>query len=86
MVPGFLWGKWMEVMGSIWSDGERQESRGDGIVGSGGKSWCEQWLFKREGRRQVLRYDGDECDKGRMPTKIELTLKQSQQGVNNDVL
>nr|GEZ56982.1 hypothetical protein [Tanacetum cinerariifolium] len=22
----------------------------------------------------VLRYDGDECDKGRMPTKIELTL------------
>nr|GEU79291.1 retrovirus-related Pol polyprotein from transposon TNT 1-94 [Tanacetum cinerariifolium] len=25
------------------------------------------------------RYDGDECDKGRMPTKIELTLEQSQQ-------
>nr|GEX58310.1 hypothetical protein [Tanacetum cinerariifolium] len=24
-------------------------------------------------------YDGDECDKGRMPTKIELTLEQSQQ-------
>nr|GEU99920.1 hypothetical protein [Tanacetum cinerariifolium] len=34
----------------------------------------------------VLRYDGDECDKGRMPTKIELTLEQSQQGVSNDVL
>nr|GEU76970.1 hypothetical protein [Tanacetum cinerariifolium] len=34
----------------------------------------------------VLRYDGDECDKGRMPTKIELTLEQSQQCVSNDVL
>nr|GEX03577.1 hypothetical protein [Tanacetum cinerariifolium] len=29
---------------------------------------------------------GDECDKGRMSTKIELTLEQSQQGVSNDVL
>nr|GEX26398.1 reverse transcriptase domain-containing protein [Tanacetum cinerariifolium] len=28
----------------------------------------------------------DECDKGRMPTKIELTLEQLQQGVSNDVL
>nr|GEV42227.1 retrovirus-related Pol polyprotein from transposon TNT 1-94 [Tanacetum cinerariifolium] len=34
----------------------------------------------------ILRYDRDECDKGRMPTKIELTLEQSQQGVSNDVL
>nr|GEX21495.1 hypothetical protein [Tanacetum cinerariifolium] len=34
----------------------------------------------------VLKYDGDECDKGRMHTKIELTLEQSQQGVSNDVL
>nr|GEU57073.1 hypothetical protein [Tanacetum cinerariifolium] len=34
----------------------------------------------------VLRYDGDECDKGRMSTKIELTLEQLQQGVSNDVL
>nr|GEX12791.1 integrase, catalytic region, zinc finger, CCHC-type, peptidase aspartic, catalytic [Tanacetum cinerariifolium] len=34
----------------------------------------------------VLRYNGDESDKGRMPTKIELTLEQSQQGVSNDVL
>nr|GEV84458.1 hypothetical protein [Tanacetum cinerariifolium] len=34
----------------------------------------------------VLRYDGDECDKGIMPTKIKLTLEQSQQGVSNDVL
>nr|GEX66826.1 ribonuclease H-like domain-containing protein [Tanacetum cinerariifolium] len=34
----------------------------------------------------VLRYDGDECDKGRMPSKIELTLEQSQQGVSNGVL
>nr|GEU40425.1 retrovirus-related Pol polyprotein from transposon TNT 1-94 [Tanacetum cinerariifolium] len=34
----------------------------------------------------VLRYDEDECNKGRMPTKIELTLEQSQQGVSNDVL
>nr|GEY26330.1 ribonuclease H-like domain-containing protein [Tanacetum cinerariifolium] len=42
--------------------------------------------FKYLVRRIVLRYDGDECDKGRMPTKIELTLEQSQQGVNNDVL
>nr|GEU31904.1 retrovirus-related Pol polyprotein from transposon TNT 1-94 [Tanacetum cinerariifolium] len=31
-------------------------------------------------------YDGDECEKGIMPTKIELTLEQSQQGVSNDVL
>nr|GEU78808.1 retrotransposon protein, putative, unclassified [Tanacetum cinerariifolium] len=37
-------------------------------------------------RQIVLRYDEDECDKGRMPTKIELTLEQSQQGVSNDVL
>ncbi|GJV10280.1 hypothetical protein Tco_1351821 [Tanacetum coccineum] len=29
---------------------------------------------------------GDECVKGKMPTKTELTLEQSQQGVNNDVL
>nr|GEY68358.1 retrovirus-related Pol polyprotein from transposon TNT 1-94 [Tanacetum cinerariifolium] len=34
----------------------------------------------------VLKYDGDECDKGRMATKIELTLEQSQQGGSNDVL
>nr|GEY56586.1 ribonuclease H-like domain-containing protein [Tanacetum cinerariifolium] len=32
-----------------------------------------------------FRYDGDECDKGIMPTKIEVTLEQSQQGVSNDV-
>nr|GEV37067.1 hypothetical protein [Tanacetum cinerariifolium] len=37
-------------------------------------------------RNSSLRYDGDECDKGIMPTKIELTLEQSQQGVSNDVL
>nr|GEY23121.1 hypothetical protein [Tanacetum cinerariifolium] len=42
--------------------------------------------FKYLVRRIVLRYDGDECDKGRMPTKIKLTLEQSQQGVSNDVL
>nr|GEW97403.1 hypothetical protein [Tanacetum cinerariifolium] len=42
--------------------------------------------FKYLVRRIVLRYDGDECDKGRMPIKIELTLEQSQQGVCNDVL
>nr|GEZ36259.1 hypothetical protein [Tanacetum cinerariifolium] len=30
-------------------------------------------------RNSCPRYDGDECDKGRMPTKIELTLEQSQQ-------
>ncbi|GKB64537.1 hypothetical protein Tco_0920723 [Tanacetum coccineum] len=29
---------------------------------------------------------GDDVYKGRMPTKIELTLEQSQQGVSNDVL
>nr|GEY62521.1 retrovirus-related Pol polyprotein from transposon TNT 1-94 [Tanacetum cinerariifolium] len=34
----------------------------------------------------VLRYDGDECDKGITQTKIELTLEQSQQGVSNDAL
>ncbi|GJY74188.1 retrovirus-related pol polyprotein from transposon TNT 1-94 [Tanacetum coccineum] len=34
-----------------------------------------------------LRYDWDEMShKGRMPTKFELTLEQSQQGVSNDVL
>nr|GEY16720.1 integrase, catalytic region, zinc finger, CCHC-type, peptidase aspartic, catalytic [Tanacetum cinerariifolium] len=42
--------------------------------------------FKYLVRRLVLRYDGDECDKGRMPTKIELTLEQSKQGVSNDIL
>nr|GEW81226.1 putative reverse transcriptase domain-containing protein [Tanacetum cinerariifolium] len=42
--------------------------------------------FKYLVRRIVLRYDEDECDKGRMLTKIELTLEQSQQGVSNDVL
>nr|GEV17291.1 copia protein [Tanacetum cinerariifolium] len=42
--------------------------------------------FKYLIRRIVLRYDGDECDKGRMPTKIELTVEQSQQGVSNDIL
>nr|GEZ83551.1 putative Gag-Pol polyprotein [Tanacetum cinerariifolium] len=39
-----------------------------------------------KGFTKVLRYDGDECDKGIMPTKIELTLEQSQQGVSNGVL
>nr|GEW68487.1 retrovirus-related Pol polyprotein from transposon TNT 1-94 [Tanacetum cinerariifolium] len=34
----------------------------------------------------ILRYDGDECDKGIMHTNIKLTLKQSQQGVSSDVL
>nr|GEX09634.1 hypothetical protein [Tanacetum cinerariifolium] len=33
-----------------------------------------------------IRYDGDECDKGTMPTKIQLALEQSQQGVSNDIL
>nr|GEY05616.1 retrovirus-related Pol polyprotein from transposon TNT 1-94 [Tanacetum cinerariifolium] len=42
-------------------------------------------MFKYLVRRIVFRYDGDECDKGRMPNKIELTLEQSQQGVSNDV-
>nr|GEU70357.1 hypothetical protein [Tanacetum cinerariifolium] len=42
--------------------------------------------FKYLVRQIVLRYDGNECDKGIMPTKIELTLEQSQQGVSNDVL
>ncbi|GJR01968.1 hypothetical protein Tco_0524952, partial [Tanacetum coccineum] len=31
-------------------------------------------------------YDEEPMAKGRMPTKIELTLEQSQQGVSNDVL
>nr|GEW83579.1 retrovirus-related Pol polyprotein from transposon TNT 1-94 [Tanacetum cinerariifolium] len=42
--------------------------------------------FKYLVRRIVLRYYGDECDNGIMPTKIELTLEQSQQGVSNDAL
>nr|GEW93823.1 ribonuclease H-like domain-containing protein [Tanacetum cinerariifolium] len=50
---------------------------------------CEQTLDVSAGTLDlsaVLRYDGDECDKGRMPTKIELTVEQSQQGVSNDFL
>nr|GEU52243.1 hypothetical protein [Tanacetum cinerariifolium] len=43
-------------------------------------------LKEKKSVRITLRYDGDECDKGIMPTKIELTLEQSQQGVSNDVL
>nr|GEW61767.1 hypothetical protein [Tanacetum cinerariifolium] len=31
-------------------------------------------------------FDDEPLQKGRMPTKIELTLKQSQQGVSNDIL
>nr|GEX41388.1 retrovirus-related Pol polyprotein from transposon TNT 1-94 [Tanacetum cinerariifolium] len=42
--------------------------------------------FIKEQVENVLRYDGDECDKRRMPTKIALTLEQSQQDVSNDVL
>nr|GEU62154.1 retrovirus-related Pol polyprotein from transposon TNT 1-94 [Tanacetum cinerariifolium] len=45
-----------------------------------------RYHFIKEKVENVLRYDGDESDKGRMPTKIELTLEQSQQGVSNDVL
>nr|GEV09416.1 integrase, catalytic region, zinc finger, CCHC-type, peptidase aspartic, catalytic [Tanacetum cinerariifolium] len=43
-------------------------------------------LKEKDSVHIILRYDGDECDKGRIPTKIELTLEQSQQGVSNDVL
>nr|GEV80456.1 hypothetical protein [Tanacetum cinerariifolium] len=43
-------------------------------------------LKVKDSVRINLRYDGDECDKGRMSTKIELTLEQSQQGDSNDVL
>nr|GEZ01110.1 hypothetical protein [Tanacetum cinerariifolium] len=57
MVPGFLCGRWIEVVGSMWSDEERKESGGDGIVGSGRKSWCEQWLFKRGGEDRVYNWD-----------------------------
>nr|GEW11109.1 hypothetical protein [Tanacetum cinerariifolium] len=49
------------------------------------KALPEYW-FKYIVRRIVLRYDGDECDKRRMPTKIELILERSQQGASNDVL
>nr|GEU53515.1 Gag-Pol polyprotein [Tanacetum cinerariifolium] len=45
-----------------------------------------RYHFIKEQVENVLRYDGDECDKGIMPTKIELTLEQSQQGVSIDVL
>nr|GEU56530.1 copia protein [Tanacetum cinerariifolium] len=45
-----------------------------------------RYHFIKEQVGNVLRYDGDECDKGRMPTKIEMTLEQSQQGVSNEVL
>nr|GEZ79312.1 retrovirus-related Pol polyprotein from transposon TNT 1-94 [Tanacetum cinerariifolium] len=45
-----------------------------------------RYHFIKEQVENVLRYDGDECNKGRMPTKIELTLEQSQQGVSNDLL
>nr|GEX19572.1 Gag-Pol polyprotein [Tanacetum cinerariifolium] len=43
-------------------------------------------LKNKDSVRIILRYDGDECDKGIMQTKIELTLEQSQQGVSNDAL
>nr|GEU76968.1 Gag-Pol polyprotein [Tanacetum cinerariifolium] len=46
-------------------------------------NWNEMFDSSRTG---VLRYDGDECNKGRILTKIELALEQSQQGVSNDVL
>ncbi|GJV47256.1 reverse transcriptase domain-containing protein [Tanacetum coccineum] len=36
--------------------------------------------------KTMLRYDAINVYKRRMPTKIELTLEQSQQGVSNDVL
>nr|GEU90738.1 retrovirus-related Pol polyprotein from transposon TNT 1-94 [Tanacetum cinerariifolium] len=39
-----------------------------------------------QGHSIVLRYDGYECDKRIMPTKIELTLEQSHQGISNDIL
>nr|GEU58821.1 hypothetical protein [Tanacetum cinerariifolium] len=42
--------------------------------------------FIKEQVENVLRYDEDECDKGIMLTKIELTLEQSQQGASNDIL
>ncbi|GJU95162.1 hypothetical protein Tco_1319918, partial [Tanacetum coccineum] len=41
----------------------------------------EKW-YVREAPGMI----GDECNKGIMPTKIELTLEQSQQGVSNDIL
>nr|GEW54324.1 hypothetical protein [Tanacetum cinerariifolium] len=52
------------------------------------KAWYDELskFLISKGFTKVLRYDGDECDKGIMPTKIELTLEQSQQGVSNDVL
>nr|GEV91513.1 ribonuclease H-like domain-containing protein [Tanacetum cinerariifolium] len=43
-------------------------------------------LKKNDSVRIILRHVRDECDKGRMPTKIEMTLEQSQQGVSNDIL
>nr|GEU73059.1 retrovirus-related Pol polyprotein from transposon TNT 1-94 [Tanacetum cinerariifolium] len=52
------------------------------------RAWYDELskFLTSKGFTKVLRYDGDECDKGRMPTKIELTLEQSQLGASNDVL
>nr|GEU34629.1 hypothetical protein [Tanacetum cinerariifolium] len=42
-------------------------------------------MFTKALPEDRFRYDGDDCDKEIIPTKIDLTLEQSQQGVSNDV-
>ncbi|GJU03288.1 retrovirus-related pol polyprotein from transposon TNT 1-94 [Tanacetum coccineum] len=59
-------------------------------IGGSGKSvlpdiQCVK-LKKRESVRHKVRLPLELEGKGKMPTKTELTLEQSQQGVNNDVL
>nr|GEX67264.1 retrovirus-related Pol polyprotein from transposon TNT 1-94 [Tanacetum cinerariifolium] len=49
------------------------------------KERFENCIIKKENEYAKL-WNDDECDKGIIPTKIELTLEQSQQGVSNDAL
>nr|GEW09119.1 putative nucleotidyltransferase, ribonuclease H [Tanacetum cinerariifolium] len=39
MVPRFLWGRWVKVVGNVWIVVEWGRSEGDGLVRCGGKVW-----------------------------------------------
>nr|GEV59011.1 integrase, catalytic region, zinc finger, CCHC-type, peptidase aspartic, catalytic [Tanacetum cinerariifolium] len=75
---------------SAWIEAMQEELHQKGLPTQKSSLWIEA-SSKGVVRRtleilDIKRYDGDECDIGRMQTKIELALKQSQQGVSNDVL
>ncbi|GJZ52155.1 putative ribonuclease H-like domain-containing protein [Tanacetum coccineum] len=55
------------------------------LLGNGFKRGkIDQTLFIKKKKGDILHVQN--VYKGKMPTKIELTLEQSQQGVSNDVL